>query len=204
MAPVATLTVDEDDALAAALADDVRGGFDQLVLAMQDRLYGFALRLCGSPADAEEIVQDAFLRTYRALQDYPPERVRDLRLRPWLYHITLNVLRNRLRGRKPREVSLEEPGAAAAVLGVRDPGEGPEAALGRHERWGVLAAALLRLPLRYRAPVALRHVQGLTYPEASAALGQPLGTVKANVHRGLKLLRADLERSGYFDGRDDE
>jgi RNA polymerase sigma-70 factor (ECF subfamily) len=66
----------------AALAADLEGSFERLVLAYQDRLYAFALRLSGSPQDAEEVVQYAFVRAYRAAARYPAERVGDLALRP--------------------------------------------------------------------------------------------------------------------------
>src|SRR5207245_4916500 len=79
----------DDSSLARALADDLDGHFEQLVRTYQDRLYGFALRLTDSRQDAEESTQDAFVRAYRALERYPAERRRELRLRPWLYQIAL-------------------------------------------------------------------------------------------------------------------
>ena len=67
----------------------------------------------------------------------------------------------------------------------------------RLETLGELRAALGRLDLRYRGAVVLRHIEGREYAEISRVLGQPLGTVKSNVHRGLALLRADLQRRGH-------
>src|ERR1700716_4130539 len=87
----------DEHSLSAGLAVDLDGHFEQLVRTYQDRLYGFALRLTGSRPDAEESTQDAFVRAYRALERYPADRRRELRLRPWLYQITLNVVRNRVR-----------------------------------------------------------------------------------------------------------
>ena len=88
------------DDLTEALACDVDRQFERLVLAYQDRLYGFVLRLSGSPRDAEEITQDAFIRAYHALVRYPKERIQALALRPWLYQIALNAFRNARRGKK--------------------------------------------------------------------------------------------------------
>lgn len=182
-------TVRDDPGLTAALAADLPGSFERAVLVFQDRLYAFALRLTGSPSDAEEIAQDAFVRAYRALGSYPPERRRSLALRPWLYRITLNVTRNRVRRRRPALVSLDgvrpEPAASAAGR--------PPAVLERAERARILARRVQALPERYRTAVVLRHVEGLGYGEIAAVLGQPVGTVKANVHRGLGLLRRGLE-----------
>ena len=67
-----------NDDLPAALADKLDDSFERLVIAYQDRLYGFALRLSGCPADAEDIAQDAFVRAYRALARFPAERIRTL------------------------------------------------------------------------------------------------------------------------------
>jgi RNA polymerase sigma-70 factor, ECF subfamily len=178
------------DGLPVALADDLDGSFERLVLTYQDRLYAFALYLCGSPRDAEEAVQDAFVRAYRALARYPAERVRDLHLRAWLYQITKNVVRNRVRGRR---LQLVPPDGGHAEP-EDDEMERPEAAFERREQRGELGALVARLPERYRAAVVLRHVQALSYAEVAAILGQPIGTVKANVHRGVRLLRAALER----------
>jgi RNA polymerase sigma-70 factor, ECF subfamily len=191
--------------LPARLAADLDGAFEAVVLTYQDRLFGFALRLTGSRPDAEEIAQDAFVRAYRALADYPPERVRVLALRPWLYRIALNVTRNRARGVRPRLVPLDgerEDGEPAAVEPAEDERRGPEATAERKEQGAELAALVAALPERYRAAVVLRHVAGLSYAEAADALGQPVGTVKANVHRGVRRLRAALVATPGGSGTD--
>ncbi|HET6318956.1 MAG TPA: sigma factor, partial [Chloroflexota bacterium] len=87
----------DEHGLSARLADDLDGHFEQLVRTFQDRLFGFALRLTNSRQDAEESVQDAFVRAYRALEGYPREQRQTLHLKAWLYRITLNVVRNRVR-----------------------------------------------------------------------------------------------------------
>lgn len=182
------------DPLADTLADDLAGTFERVVLAYQDRLFTFALRLCGDRRDAEEVVQDAFIRAYRALLSYDAERIRALALRPWLYRITLNLARNRLRGRAsvplplPEEQQEGERVAATAPLRAREE-QGPAQIAERAELSVRLVAALDTLPPRYRTAIVLRHVAGLSYPEVAAALMLPTGTVKAQVHRGVALLR---------------
>jgi RNA polymerase sigma-70 factor, ECF subfamily len=183
-----------DEELLAALAANLDAAFDQLVLAYQRRLYAFALRLIGQREDAEEVAQDALVRAYRALEGYPPERVRSLKLRPWIYQITLNVARNRRRGHGLQVVPLDEP-AEDGHLDLRaDVREQPEERLERAEERRELAGLIAALPARYRAAVILRHVEGLSYQELALALRQPTGTVKANVHRGVQILRAALVR----------
>ncbi|HSE96284.1 MAG TPA: RNA polymerase sigma factor [Methylomirabilota bacterium] len=182
----------DDNSLPAALAADLDGTFEAVVLAFQDRLYAFALRLTGSPGDAREIVQDALVRAYRALRGYPADRRRTLALRPWLYRITLNVTRNRGRARRRVTLPLDVLGTDGHPEPPADAADRPEARLLGAERRRVLARLLAGLPDRYRAAVVLRHVHGLGYAEVAAILGQPVGTAKANVHRGLGLLRTAL------------
>jgi RNA polymerase sigma-70 factor (ECF subfamily) len=183
----------DDDSLPAALAADLDRAFETMVLGFQDRLYAFALRLTGRPADAHEIVQDALVRAYHALRRYPVTRRRALAVRPWLYRITLNVTRNRVRAQRRATRRLDALGASHPEP-AGDPAEQPEARLLGSERRRAQARRLADLPDRYRAAVVLRHVQGLGYAEVAAILGQPVGTAKANVHRGLGLLRAALDK----------
>lgn len=179
----------EDD-LESALAADLDGSFERLVLAFQDRLYGFVLRYTGSPEDAEEVVQDALIRAYRALSTYEPERVRGLALRAWLYRIALNTARNRARGRRPATAPLQTPGDDR---GVTEPAaadrERPDAVVEAAERTDHLRHLLAALPAQYRAAVVLRHLDGMGYDEVAEILGRPVGTVKSDVHRGMRLLR---------------
>jgi RNA polymerase sigma-70 factor (ECF subfamily) len=157
--------------------------FERMVRENQDRVFALSLAMTGNRHDAEEVAQDTFLRAYRALVTYPPDRVRDLKQKAWLHRIAVNVVRNRVRGVKPRLVELN--GSES------DHAPGPEAQAMRRADIDDLAARVADLPRRYREAVVLRHVQELSYAEAAETLGQPVGTVKANVHRGLKLLRGD-------------
>jgi len=187
--------MDTDDRLAADLARDLDGSFDSLVLTHQDRLYTIALRMLGDPRDAEEAAQDALVRAYRALATYDRARIRELRVRGWLTTIVLNLCRTRGQrraGRGAPPTSLDND-AAPALEPSAPRRESPPDVAERHaarDRWD---ARLAELPPVYRAAVVLRHVDGLSYPEAAAALGRPEGTVKAQVHRGIALLRTMLE-----------
>jgi RNA polymerase sigma factor (sigma-70 family) len=190
-----------DAALLEALAANVDGAFERLVGEQQDRLFTIALRMLGDPRDAEEAAQDAFVRAYRALAGYDAERIRDLRLRGWLTTILLNVCRNRVRRPGPTLVAIDRRGpsdeaAPSGHLAADDATASPDGRAIRREssvRW---AGLVMTLPPLYRAAVVLRHVDGLSYGEMSEALGKPEGTLKAQVHRGLSMLRAAAERSG--------
>lgn len=167
-------------ALAEALADDVDAAFPAFVAEHTDAVYTVALRLCGS-AEAEDVSQDAFVRAFTALRRYDPEQVRTLSLRPWVLTIVLNVARNRLRsnGRHP-QTALED-------------GHAQPSHADRTDLRATLAGALSLLPLPARQAVVLRHVVGCSVKETAAILDRPTGTVKAQVARGLALLRTHLE-----------
>jgi RNA polymerase sigma factor (sigma-70 family) len=157
--------------------------FERMVREHQHRVYAVGFALTGNRHDAEEVAQDTFLRAYRALSTYPPDRIRDLKQRPWLHRIAVNVVRNRARGAKPRTAELNgtEP----------DEKPGPEFRTLQREEMDDLACRLAGLPPRYREAVVLRHVHEMSYAEVAEALEQPVGTVKSNVHRGLQLLRGE-------------
>ena len=187
--------MDTDSPLIDGLARDLDGTFEAVVLAHQDRLYSIALRMLGDPRDAEEAAQDAFVRAYRALAGYDPARIRELRLRPWLATIVLNLCRSRL-GRRPRPVAVPCRSTCpcrATPSRERRMRTAPRPPPRCAPRPMPGPRLLLTLPPAYRSAVVLRHVDGLSYPELAAALDRPEGTVKAQVHRGLALLRTAFE-----------
>ena len=157
--------------------------FERMVHEHQHRVYAVGFALTGNRHDAEEVAQDTFMRAYRALASYSPERIRELKQRPWLHRIAVNVVRNRVRGAKPRTAELN--GSES------DHSPGPESRALQRAEMDDLACRLASLPRRFRESVVLRHVREMSYEEVAEALGQPLGTVKSNVHRGLKLLRGE-------------
>ena len=166
----------EPDPLAARLADGDPSAPGALVERHYLELYRYAYAVLREERAAEDAVQDAFERALSALGRYPEGRLRAMRLRPWMYRITLNVARNRLRGR--REVPVEEISVA-------------EDAGSDEGREGVMDAldALGRLPERQRVAVTLRYLQDLPYGEISGVTGWPEGTAKTLVRRGLMRLR---------------
>lgn len=181
------------DTLPAMLAADLDGCFERFVLAYQHSIYRFALRLTASAQDAEEIAQDAFVRAYRGLCSYAPERIAALALKPWLYQIALNVFRNRVRGKRLAQIPLEMDDHQMELYVMDRPDQRPDALAERAEQAQELRALVAALPPRYRVAVVLRHVEGFDYSELAALLDQPVGTIKSNVHRGVRLLRSALD-----------
>jgi len=157
--------------------------FERMVHEHQDRLFALGFALTGNRHDGEEVAQDTLLRAYRALLTYSPDRIRDLKQRAWLHRIAVNVARNRYRGTRPRLVELNGS--------EQDVAPGPESVAVRRAEIDDVAASLAALPVRYREAVVLRFVQDLSYADAAEALGLPVGTVKSNVHRALRILRGE-------------
>lgn len=169
--------------LAARLARDPDGHFAELMTEHQDLVFGVALRVVGDRHTAEDAAQDAFVRAYRAIKRYPPQRVAEIRLRPWLAQIALNVARNNRRSLRPTDELDSASGRAHE-------GDGPLRLAERREEHRFWSSLLTQLPERYRLAVALRHVEGLSYHEIADTLGRPVGTIKSDVHRGVRELRA--------------
>ncbi len=171
------------DPLAARLADGDPRAPRELVERHQTELYRYAFAMLRDREAAEDAVQDAFERALTALGQYPEERLRGIRLRAWLYRVTLNVVRNALR--RNRRETPEDPEKLSELAGVAS-GEG------REETMDVLSA-LGRLPERQRTAIALRYLQDLPYAEIAAATGWPEATARTLARRGLGRLRALLE-----------
>lgn len=172
---------------AARLARDVDRAFPDFVRDTIDGVYSGVRRL--APGRAEDITQETYLRAYRALSGYDPERISSLNVAGWLWTIALNLCRNAARSasRAPTLVGLdsvaEEPSSTPT----------PEAAAVTGAEAAVWQRRLDRLSEPIRHAVVLRHVSGLSYAEVAAALGRPVGTVKADVHRGIERLRIIVE-----------
>ncbi len=168
------------DDLAEALSMNLDDAFPRLVEDVSTRLFWGLRRLTGDAHHAEDLTQEALIRAYRALQAYQPERIRSLRVHPWLWTIALNLGRNHLRDRTRR------PTLVAATSEPVDFDPDPPDLAAWQDR-------LNRLPKSQREAVVLRHVVGMDISEIAVATGRPEGTCKADIHRGLNKLRQIME-----------
>ncbi|HSO28288.1 MAG TPA: RNA polymerase sigma factor [Candidatus Sulfomarinibacteraceae bacterium] len=166
-----------------------------LVREHRPRLYTLAHRLTGDRATAEDVVQEAFLAAFKAIDRFEPKPS----LSAWLNTITVRIAKRAAsRARARTNTSLDqatEAGDPATFAGAR-PGPlvdgDPVAAAESAELRAQVAAAIERLPFNYRAAVVLRFVTGLDYAAAAESMDVPLNTFKSHLLRGTKLLRADL------------
>lgn len=165
----------------------VRAGQADAVRRLIDRYQGAVLALCvrmlGHRQDAEDVVQETFLRACRSLAGFDSNRP----LRPWLLGIAANRCRTALARRARRPGLLDTPvDQADPRPGLADP----------DDLAGEFNRALDRLRPEYRAVVVLYHDQNLSYEDISAALDRPVGTIKTWLHRARAELAADLARRG--------
>lgn len=156
-----------------------------------DSLYGMALRLTRRPADAEDLVQDTYLKAFRASGQFE----RGTNLKAWLFTILHNTFRNMRRhdGRNPVDVDSDK--VELAVDRVAE-SQSPEQLLTRATIDVDLQAALDALPEVFRQAVWLRDVEEFSYADIAKMVGVPVGTVMSRISRGRRLLHERLVASG--------
>jgi RNA polymerase sigma-70 factor (ECF subfamily) len=164
-------------------ASTASDGFAQEALSYLDSLYGTALRLTRRQADAEDLVQDTYLKAFRAAHQFEP----GTNLKAWLFTILHNTFRNMRRhdGRNPVEVDSEFVDQAVDVAGQD---QTPEQLLTRATLDADLQAALDSLPEAFRQAVWLRDVEEFSYAEIARMIDVPIGTVMSRISRGRRLL----------------
>jgi RNA polymerase sigma-70 factor (ECF subfamily) len=164
-------------------APDAGEWFAREALSYVDSLYGTALRLTRRPADAEDLVQDTYLKAFRSSGQFK----RGTNLKAWLFTILHNTFKNVLRhdGRNPVDVDSEVVEQAAGDA-AQEPT--PEQILTRATLDADLQAALDDLPEAFRQAVWLRDVEELTYAEIAEVLDVPVGTVMSRISRGRRAL----------------
>ena len=149
-------------------------------------LYATALRLTRNPADAEDLVQDTFVKALRFGDRFTP----GTNLKAWLYTILLNTWRNRRRDAARDAVTIDSSRVEEAAAGEGSPAalDTPEQILLRATVRDDLQAALDTLPEVFREAVWLRDVEEFTYAEIAEMVGVPIGTVMSRISRGRRLL----------------
>ena len=193
----------EDALLGAYRAGDV-SAFDGLVELYSAKLYRVAYMLLENKQDAEEVVQDAFVRAYKALPSFRG----DSSFETWMHRITLNLARNRFHWNKRRgmgrHISLSAPqlsdlDQAGPVQDMDLPDETmqPDQELETHELENDIEAIISTLPDKFRESLLLRHQQEMSYEAIAQATGVPINTVKTRIKRARELLKEGLAQLEY-------
>ena len=165
-------------------ADALSSGFEAQALSYIDGLYAVAMCLTGNPADAEDLVQETYLKAFRAESQFEP----GTNLKAWVFTIFHNTFLNARRraGRQPATVDSEVVERAADLVSTT--GETPEQILMRDSLDADLQAALDSIPEAFRQAVWLRDVEEFSYAEIAKMLQVPVGTVMSRISRGRRLL----------------
>jgi RNA polymerase sigma-70 factor (ECF subfamily) len=192
---VSAARIDPDAALVAGLRREDGEAVEQLVERYADRVYRLALRITGSPEDAEEVAQDALWTAGRKIGLFKG----DSAFGSWLYRITANAAYMKLRSRRARhrEIALEEVLPALDGDGVHfEPIDDWSLRVDEHalqnELREILETAIRELPPDYRTALVLHDVEGMSNPDIADALGISLPAVKSRVHRSRLYLRKRL------------
>jgi len=160
-----------------------------LVQRYKDDLTNFAQRFLGDRDDAEDVVQEAFVRVWRKRDSYDPAS----KFSTWVYTIASNLARTRLRRLSLwRFVRLGGARPDGPEYDLPDDGAGPDGAAESTLREEMIQEALKSLPVKYREVIVLRDIQQLSYEEIVVITGSAMGTVKSRINRARAVLRESL------------
>ncbi len=181
----------DDLSLVQACRTGQTEAYSLLVRRYQDRLYPTVLRLLGSPEDAQDVLQDAFIRGFEKLDQYNG----DSSFYTWIYRIAVNLALSRFRKRSLKGVlRLMDPRRDPPTFDPPDesPESDPSFSIEQAERDARIASALETLGPEQRAVVVLKDFDGRRYEEISELLKIPVGTVRSRLHRARCQLREQL------------
>lgn len=181
--PGEAIAREADELVERARCGDPRA-FEALVKRYRHRIFALALHMTGSPSDADDITQDAFVRAFRNVHRFEGRS----EFFTWLYRIALNRALNQRRDEKRRRTTdLDDPRVVVAV--AVDSGGDPARALELREAYVCLVRAFDRLSPLLKTTVALTTMQGLSYPEAAVVLETTEGTIAWRIHEARKQMR---------------
>ena len=163
--------------------------FEEIVRRYKDQLINFAYRYLNDFDDAEDVVQETFMRVFRKKKAYKNVA----KFSTWIYTITGNLAKTELRRRRRRKIlSLSNLGYEDKDFELKDIKKGPEESVDEIIQDGVIQQAINSLPEKFREAIIFRDIQELSYEEISTIVKIPLGTVKSRVNRGRLKLQEKL------------
>ncbi|MBR4884747.1 MAG: sigma-70 family RNA polymerase sigma factor [Lentisphaeria bacterium] len=194
----------KEEELLAAFRNGDMSAFDGLVELYSAKLYRVAYMLLENKQDAEEVVQDAFIRAYKAFPSFRG----DSSFETWMHRITMNLARNRFHWNKRRGMGLHISLSAPQLndpdqtgpqqdIDLPDVTMQPDQELETHELENDIAAIINALPEKFRESLLLRHQQEMSYEAIALATGVPINTVKTRIKRARELLKEGLTQLEY-------
>ncbi|MFD2114518.1 RNA polymerase sigma factor SigW [Paenibacillus yanchengensis] len=181
-----------DNHLARLTLKGDQRAFAELVSLYQDKLFHMSYRMLGNRQEAEDVVQDTFLRVYKNLHRFDIS----LKFSTWIYRIATNVCIDRLRRRRPTYSLDAESSDYEGLDGysmMPSDETTPESELILTDTQRIIREAIQSLPPKYKTIMALRYMNELSLQEISEIVEMPVTTIKTRVHRGREMLRKKLE-----------
>ncbi len=178
--------------------EENRKDFEELALQYMDSIYSVALRMTRDPTEAEDLVQDTYLRAYRFFDKFE----KGTNFRAWLFRILKNIYINKYRkeSRAPQMVDISSVEASNNLQNLKT----PESEIFDKLLDDDITSAMDDLPEEFRDTILLSDLSGFSYKEIAEILECPIGTVMSRLHRGRKLLRDSLygyaKKHGYVRG----
>ncbi len=179
-----------DEELIKQFQEGDEGAFEEIVLRYSGRLYNFAYRFLMNKEEAEDVVQDTFLKVYQKRHSY-----REIaKFSTWIYTITGNLAKTLLRKQRNRKMfSFSALRSEDREIDYAITHEVPETTLNSQFTEKIIQTAITKLPEHFRTAIILRDVQELSYDEISNIIGKPLGTIKSRINRARLRLQEILE-----------
>lgn len=193
-----TIAREDEPLLVAAAKKGDLSAFEELVSRYERKIFRLTMNITQNHEDAEDAMQDAFLKSYAHLKDFAG----DSRFYTWLVRIAANEALMRLRKRRPNQFSLDEPIEGEEDLmprEIEDWGPSPEQRFAQTEMRDILSRAISDLDPDYRVVFSLRDIEGLSTEDTAAAVGISVPAVKSRLLRARLKLRDRLAR--YFRNR---
>jgi RNA polymerase sigma-70 factor, ECF subfamily len=181
----------EDAALVALMAAQDSRALETLYERHARIVFSFALRIVGDPASAEEIVQEAFFRSWQQATRFTEGRGTYV---TWLLSITHNLAIDEIRKRQRRPQRADSADPVLLLTNLNDPGLSVEDRAMQGSWRDEIETALKAIPDAQREPIELAYFSGLTQREIADQLGEPLGTIKTRMRLGMRKLRETLEQ----------
>jgi len=183
---------DVDADLVARVQRGDKRAFDLLVLKYQRRIMRLLARLLRSPADIEDVTQEAFIKAYRALPQFRGESA----FYTWLYRIAINTARNWhvSQSRRPQTVDgfVNEDGETFEQIDNLTDINTPDAVLASKQVAATINAAIDELPDELRVAILLREIEGMSYEDIAQSMGCPIGTVRSRIFRARDAIATKL------------
>lgn len=167
--------------------------FEATALPHMDACFRLAMRLTGKRQDAEDLVQEAYLRAFRFFHRFEP----GTNFKAWILKVLFNIFLNDFRRRSAKSETVASPNLEflserMSVRQGRQRSNDPERLAMKREKMEALQEALRKLPVEFRTVVHLADIEGFNYKEIASIVECPMGTVMSRLHRGRRLLREVL------------